>query len=57
MDQDSEGFAPNDERVSSSQTDEARGQASWASQCESEEPAAAGDDNSELGRRARVKDN
>ena len=57
MDQAGEGFVSNDERVSSSQTDEARGQASWASQCESEEPVAAGDDDSELGRRARVKDN
>ena len=57
MDQDGAGFPLTDEPVRSSQIDEARGQASWASQCESEEPVAAGDDDSELGRRARVKDN
>jgi hypothetical protein len=57
MEQDGAGLPPNDKRVSSLQIDEARGQASWSSQCDSEEPAAAGDDDSELGRRARVKDN
>ena len=36
MEQDGAGLPLNDERVSSSQIDEARGQASWASQCDSE---------------------
>ena len=57
MDQDGAGLPLTDERVAWSQIDEARGQASWVLQCDSKEPAAAGDDNSEIGRRERVKDN
>ena len=43
------------ERLGSSQIAEDRGQVSWASQCDSGERAAAGNDSSELGRRARVR--
>ena len=34
-----------------------RGEASWASQCESEDAAAGGEDNGELERRERVAEN